>query len=278
MCIRCAHRQALCFRAECECGQQWCTSDYCKIQNNVSFNEGVIFEDYVFCGPSMVFTNLSIPVANTLRWAAPLLETRFCERFRSGHCTIVADTDRPPRLRQPAPSVTRDIPDYALVVATPAPTATCWVSEPAPLQFDANGMAVCGKTGWVVFGKRNVPSAVTPAVPARPAPRVSVPSPIVETSCNVSTGTQTQRPYRNACNVPTGTLATPYRERMQLPYRERMQRPYRNSCNVSTGNSCNVLPEPCKSQPGTHATSQPGTHATSLPEACNVPTGTSCNS
>ena len=35
----------------------------CKIQNNVSLYEGVILEDYVFCGPSMVFTNVLTPRA-----------------------------------------------------------------------------------------------------------------------------------------------------------------------------------------------------------------------
>ncbi|MGK4455543.1 N-acetyltransferase, partial [Klebsiella pneumoniae] len=34
---------------------------FCKIQNNVSLYEGVILEDYVFCGPSMVFTNVLTP-------------------------------------------------------------------------------------------------------------------------------------------------------------------------------------------------------------------------
>lgn len=35
--------------------------DYCKVQNNVSIYEGVTLEDYVFCGPSMVFTNILDP-------------------------------------------------------------------------------------------------------------------------------------------------------------------------------------------------------------------------
>ena len=34
---------------------------YVKIQNNVSIYEGVELEDYVFCGPSMVFTNINLP-------------------------------------------------------------------------------------------------------------------------------------------------------------------------------------------------------------------------
>ena len=35
--------------------------NFCKIQNNVSIYEGVTLEDYVFCGPSMVFTNILLP-------------------------------------------------------------------------------------------------------------------------------------------------------------------------------------------------------------------------
>ena len=35
--------------------------NFCKIQNNVSVYEGVTLEDYVFCGPSMVFTNILLP-------------------------------------------------------------------------------------------------------------------------------------------------------------------------------------------------------------------------
>jgi UDP-2-acetamido-3-amino-2,3-dideoxy-glucuronate N-acetyltransferase len=36
--------------------------DHVKIQNNVSIYEGVILEDYTFCGPSMVFTNVKTPL------------------------------------------------------------------------------------------------------------------------------------------------------------------------------------------------------------------------
>ena len=35
--------------------------NYCKIQNNVSIYEGVELQDYVFCGPSMIFTNIRLP-------------------------------------------------------------------------------------------------------------------------------------------------------------------------------------------------------------------------
>ena len=52
---------------ECTLGQNVNVSNnvivgnYCKIQNNVSLYEGVELEDYVFCGPSMVFTNIRLP-------------------------------------------------------------------------------------------------------------------------------------------------------------------------------------------------------------------------
>ena len=42
-------------------GQRVTIGDFCKIQNNVSLYEGVVLEDYVFCGPSMVFTNVTTP-------------------------------------------------------------------------------------------------------------------------------------------------------------------------------------------------------------------------
>jgi UDP-2-acetamido-3-amino-2,3-dideoxy-glucuronate N-acetyltransferase len=124
--------------------------DYCKIQNNVSIYEGVILEDYVFCGPSMVFTNVINPRCKYPQvGSAFYLETRVCEGASLGaNCTIVCGH----RIGRHAfvgagAVVTRDIPDYALVVGNPA-RVIGWVSEAGDrLQFDANGMAVCGKTG-----------------------------------------------------------------------------------------------------------------------------------
>ncbi|HOV70409.1 MAG TPA: DapH/DapD/GlmU-related protein, partial [Clostridia bacterium] len=54
--------------------------DYCKIQNNVSVYEGVVLEDYVFCGPSMVFTNVMVPrckypVSDKSAYAKTLVKT-----------------------------------------------------------------------------------------------------------------------------------------------------------------------------------------------------------
>ncbi|MCK7524533.1 MAG: hypothetical protein MZV64_46395 [Ignavibacteriales bacterium] len=47
--------------------------DYCKVQNNVSIYEGVTLEDYVFCGPSMVFTNILDPKCKVSSGWCPVL-------------------------------------------------------------------------------------------------------------------------------------------------------------------------------------------------------------
>lgn len=124
--------------------------DYCKVQNNVSIYEGVILEDYVFCGPSMVFTNVINPRCKYPQVGSEFyLETRVCEGASLGaNCTIVCGN----RIGRHAfvgagAVVTKDIPDYALVVGSPA-RIVGWVSEAGErLVFDDEGMAVCPRSG-----------------------------------------------------------------------------------------------------------------------------------
>ncbi len=124
--------------------------DYCKVQNNVSIYEGVILEDYVFCGPSMVFTNVINPRCKYPQVGSEFyLETRVCEGASLGaNCTIVCGH----RIGRHAfigagAVVTKDVPDYALVVGSPA-RVIGWVSEAGErLVFDAEGIAMCGRTG-----------------------------------------------------------------------------------------------------------------------------------
>ena len=93
----------------------------CKIQNNVSVYSGVTLEDHVFCGPSMVFTNVWNPRAHIRRMdeARPTL-------VRTGaslgaNCTIVCGVTIGCYALVGAGSVvTRDVPDYALVYGNPA--------------------------------------------------------------------------------------------------------------------------------------------------------------
>ena len=124
--------------------------NYCKIQNNVSIYEGVTLEDYVFCGPSMVFTNIinprcKYPQAGGEYYIKTLVgegasiganATILCGHTIGKHAMIGAGT-----------VVTKDIPDYALVVGNPSKIIG-WMSEAGiRLNFDKNGFAFCEKSG-----------------------------------------------------------------------------------------------------------------------------------
>lgn len=119
-----------------------------KIQNNVSVYTGVVCEDDVFLGPSMVFTNVINPrshVARKHEYKATLIRkgasiganaTIVCGHEIGAYALIGAGT-----------VVTKDVPPFALVVGNPA-RQIGWVSENGhKLQFDEQGMATCPETG-----------------------------------------------------------------------------------------------------------------------------------
>lgn len=119
-----------------------------KIQNNVSVYTGVICEDDVFLGPSMVFTNVINPrshVARKHEYKATLIRkgasiganaTIVCGHEIGAYALIGAGT-----------VVTKDVPPFALVVGNPA-RQIGWVSENGlKLQFNEQGIAVCPETG-----------------------------------------------------------------------------------------------------------------------------------
>ena len=92
-----------------------------KIQNNVSVYTGCILEDDVFCGPSMVFTNVTNPRSHVLRKSE--YKQTLVKRGASlgANCTIVCGiTIGRYAFVGAGAVVTRDIPDYALVVGNPA--------------------------------------------------------------------------------------------------------------------------------------------------------------
>ena len=94
--------------------------DNVKIQNNVSIYTGVILEDDVFCGPSMVFTNVVNPRSHVSRKDEyrPTLVKRGASL--GANCTVVCGhTIGAYAFIGAGAVVTKDVPDYALVVGNP---------------------------------------------------------------------------------------------------------------------------------------------------------------
>jgi UDP-2-acetamido-3-amino-2,3-dideoxy-glucuronate N-acetyltransferase len=119
-----------------------------KIQNNVSIYTGVVCEDDVFLGPSMVFTNVINPRSAVNRkneYAKTVVKKG---ASIGANATIVCGHDIGAFAFIGAGAVvTKNVPDYALVVGNPA-RQMGWVSEYGHrLNFDAEGMADCPETG-----------------------------------------------------------------------------------------------------------------------------------
>lgn len=123
--------------------------NFVKIQNNVSVYEGVTLEDYVFCGPSMVFTNILDPRSKYPQVGAKYyIKTLVKEGASLGaNSTIVCGNTIGKFAFVGAGSVvTKDVPDFALVVGNPAKIIG-WFSEAGKkLEFDEQGIASCEKS------------------------------------------------------------------------------------------------------------------------------------
>ncbi len=115
-----------------------------KIQNNVSVYTGVVCEDEVFLGPSMVFTNISNPRSAIVR--KDQYEDTLVKKGASigANATIVCGNSIGQYALIGAGSVvTRPVEDYALMVGNPAKQIG-WVSEYGHrLEFDEQGNAEC---------------------------------------------------------------------------------------------------------------------------------------
>ena len=115
-----------------------------KVQNNVSIYTGVICEDDVFLGPSMVFTNVVNPRSNVNR-RGQYTKTIVKKGVSIGaNATIVCGHDIGQFAFIGAGAVvTKEVPAYALVVGNPA-RQMGWMSEYGHrLNFDQNGFAIC---------------------------------------------------------------------------------------------------------------------------------------
>lgn len=117
----------------------------CRLQNNVNVYDGVMLEDFVFCGPSMTFTNLSYPLPRAAIDRHSMYQTTVVRRFASigagavivcGHelgtaCFVGAGT-----------VVVGDVPAYAMVVGNPAKIIG-WVCECGHRLSFVDGVAAC---------------------------------------------------------------------------------------------------------------------------------------
>jgi len=136
--------------------------DHVKIQNNVSVYEGVELEDYVFCGPSMVFTNVLNP-----RCKYPQRGSQFCVRtlVREGasigaNATVVCGHTLGRHAFIAAGAVVAsDVPDYALMMGVPA-RRVGWMCECGARLDGEAAASACAKCGR---GYRLVDGALRPA-------------------------------------------------------------------------------------------------------------------
>ncbi len=124
--------------------------DHCKIQNNVSVYDNVTLEEGVFCGPSMVFTNVYNP-RSLIERKNEYRDTLVKKGATLGaNCTIVCGTTIGEYAFIGAGAViNKDVPDYALMVGVPAKQIG-WMSqygEQLDLPLQGNGQATCPVTG-----------------------------------------------------------------------------------------------------------------------------------
>ena len=128
--------------------------DFCKIQNNVSIYEGVTLEDYVFCGPSMVFTNIMNPRSEFPQRGTEFYLKTLVKKSASlgANSTIVCGhTVGKYAFVGAGATVTKDVPDYALVVGNPAKllswVCACGNRLTMTTDADSNESDKCSKCG-----------------------------------------------------------------------------------------------------------------------------------
>ena len=119
-----------------------------KVQNNVSIYTGVICEDDVFLGPSMVFTNITNPRSAIVRRNQYEKTTVKKGASIGANATVICGNDIGEYALIGAGAViTKDVPAYALVVGNPA-SQIGWVSEYGHrLDFNDSDLATCKESG-----------------------------------------------------------------------------------------------------------------------------------
>jgi UDP-2-acetamido-3-amino-2,3-dideoxy-glucuronate N-acetyltransferase len=122
--------------------------NFVKVQNNVSIYEGVEIEDYVFCGPSMVFTNVLNPRSEfPQRGSKYYTKTKVQKSASIGaNATIICGvTIGKYALIGAGTVITKDVPDFAKIIGNPGKLIG-WVDKKGnKLIFDEKGVSTCGK-------------------------------------------------------------------------------------------------------------------------------------
>lgn len=126
-------------------GNNVIVGDGCKIQNNVSIYEGVTLEDYVFCGPSMTFTNDLMPRAKYPKGKEGYMKTLVRTGASIGaNATIVCGLKIGRWAMISAGAVvTKNVPDYALMMGVPA-VQRGWICECGKI-LDETKICSCGR-------------------------------------------------------------------------------------------------------------------------------------
>jgi len=133
-------------------GNKVVIGDHCKVQNNVSVYDNVTLEEGVFCGPSMVFTNVYNP-RSLIERKSEYRETRVERGATLGaNCTIVCGVTIGEFAFIGAGAVIiKDVKPYALMVGVPAKQIG-WMSEygeQIPLPVQGEGRHTCPHTGHI---------------------------------------------------------------------------------------------------------------------------------